>query len=291
MLAQAVASTWRWTPTRLDLPLTWLATAATCSTLRSPWRAAGLEPLLLLVATMLVSVGGAAAYSPRGSRGLALVAVWVAGAIPAAVAGLTRMRLDAGLPAALPALGLNGLGTTMAVATVLALVGAAAVRWPPVAREVRSVASLEANRNRLVLWETAFRIFAAHPVLGTGFGTFQAAYERYRPADAPEPEPPFAHNLLLNFLAETGVVGTAALVTLCATGLAAAWRWATRSPPQSGERAAATAVLAALVTLLVHQMFDGTVLSVHVGFGFFALLALAAVGDGRPQAAGRRSGR
>ncbi|MDR7483385.1 MAG: O-antigen ligase family protein [Armatimonadota bacterium] len=349
VLAGAVTGTWRWTPTRLDRPLAFLAAAAVLSTLLSPWRAVGIEPLLLLVATMLVSVGGAAAYSPRGGRGLALVAVWVAGAIPAAVVGLARARPDAGLPAALPTLGPNGLGTTMAVAAVLAaalaatarsalrwaaaaaagllavataatyargawaalaagllmvvvtapdrrrkfavaagaaavlaLVGAVAVHWPAAARKARSAVSLGANRDRLVLWETALRIFAAHPVLGTGFGTFQAAYERYRPADAPQPEAPFAHNLLLNSLAEMGVVGAAALVTLCGAGLAAAWRWMSRSPPGAAERATATALLAAIVTLLVHQLFDGTVLSVHVGFGFFALLALAAAREGRP---------
>mgnify|MGYP000170985098 CR=1 FL=1 len=106
----------------------------------------------------------------------------------------------------------------------------------------------------------------------------QYAYARYRPPDAPEPESPFAHNLVLHFLAETGVVGTAGVAAVCGAGLRAAWHWTVRSPPGSRERTAATAVLAALVTLLVTQMFDGTALSVHLGFGFFALLALAATG-------------
>ncbi|MDR7555994.1 MAG: O-antigen ligase family protein [Armatimonadota bacterium] len=332
-----------WGGGALRRPLVFLAAGVIVSALASPWREASLAPTVLFLATSLVSTTAAGAYGAGGGTVAALVAAWIAGAVPAALAGLAAAVSRPGTPATLPGLGANGLGTTLALAAsmavavavgdrsrwrwaaagvglllagglaatyargawaaltagsavvvlavpdrrrrwrlagglalVLALAGAAAWQWPPLRQELASIPNLAANRNRLVLWATSVRMFAAHPVLGTGFGTFQHAYARYRPPDAPEPEPPFAHNLVLNFLVETGVVGTAGLVTLCGAGLRAAWRWTVRSPSGSRERTVATAVLAALVTLLVTQMFDGTVLSVHLGFGFFALLALAA---------------
>ncbi|MGQ0550334.1 MAG: O-antigen ligase family protein [Armatimonadota bacterium] len=149
----------------------------------------------------------------------------------------------------------------------------------PISTKIRSMGSLEANRNRLQLWKTVPRMVADHPLLGTGFGTFTQAFHRYRPADASDRDPPTAHNIFLNFAAETGVVGVAAFVGLCAVGLLSMWRWLARSPPASAGRAAAMAVLAALVTFLTNQLFDGTVLTVHGGFGFLVLFAIGAAGE------------
>jgi hypothetical protein len=352
---QAVRGTWRWAGGTLWRPLLVLAAGIVASAVASPWSAASLVPAVLFLATALVSTAAAGTYGAGGGTAWGLVVAWVAGAVPAALAGLAAALSRSGAPATVPALGANGLGTTLALATsmalavavgdrwpwrwaaaaaalvctvglaatyargawlavvagsavvvlavpgrqhrrrlagglalVLALAAAAAWQAPPLRRELASIGNLAANRNRLVLWATSIRMFTAHPVLGTGFGTFQHAYARYRPPDAPEPEPPFAHNLVLHFLAETGVVGTAGVVALCGAGLRAAWHWTVRSPPGSRDRAAATAVLAALVTLLVTQMFDGTALSVHLGFGFFALLALAATGASGARGVPRR---
>jgi O-antigen ligase len=200
-----------------------------------------------------------------------LVATWSRGAWLGAGAGLLTLlvlglRVDRRLVVA-----------GLALVAVLGLI--APTRWPELWAEVQSLASLEANRGRIVIWTTTPRMIADHPVVGTGFGTFVTAYQRYRPPDAPDPEPPFAHNLFLNSAAEMGAVGLLAMVALCAAGLRAAARWVRRCPPGSDARTAALVVLSALVALLASQMVDGTVMSVHVGFGFFALLTLAAVGE------------
>jgi O-antigen ligase len=169
----------------------------------------------------------------------------------------------------------------LALLTLL-LVGLGAVllpRWPAVYAEVRSIGSLEANKNRIAIWRAVPKMIGDHPVVGTGFGTFGLAYPQYRLPDSPDLMPPFAHNLLLNAAVEMGMFGLVAIVAVCAVGLASSWRWMTRSPRGSPERTVAATVLAALVALLANQLVDGTVMSVHVGFGFFALLALGAVGD------------
>lgn len=148
-----------------------------------------------------------------------------------------------------------------------------------IGKEVRSIGKMETNRNRLVLWRTAVKMFADYPIVGTGYGTFRRAFDRYRRPDAEDRDPPTAHNIFLHFAAETGVMGLAAIVSLCAAGLVSTRRWLARSPPASHGRAAAAAVLAALVTILTNQLFDGTALTAHGGFGLLALFAIGATGD------------
>ena len=160
--------------------------------------------------------------------------------------------------------------------------GATSPSMQQVLGEVRSLLNLKENRNRLVLWRTALRIAADHPVVGTGFGTFGLAFAEYRPPGFANLEtrgdPPFAHNVFLNFAAETGVPGLVTFVLLYATGLTSTWRWLVRSPPASTARAVALAVLAALVTILANEFFEGAAMTVHTGFGVLALLAIGAAG-------------
>ena len=199
-----------------------------------------------------------------------LVGTWSRGAWLGASAGMLTLL----------AVGVRPRGRTGLAAILVAAALAAVVltRWPELRAEIVSVGSLQANRNRILLWATALRMIPDYPLVGTGFATFDFAYQRYRSPDSFDITPSFAHNLLLNTAVEMGALGLVAIIALCATGLGAARRWARRSPQGSSDRLAANAVLAALVALLANQMVDGTIQTVHVGFGFFALLALAAHG-------------
>lgn len=167
----------------------------------------------------------------------------------------------------------------VACAILVGVGWAALPRSPVLDYEIRSTVSLHTNRNRLALWRSALKIFADYPVLGTGYGTFPYVYPLYRLPDALDANAPYAHNIFLNFAAETGALGLAAFVSLCAAGLVSAWRWLARSPPSSAARAVSTAVLAALVTMLVNQFFEGNVMGVHTGFGLLALFVIGAVGE------------
>ena len=64
---------------------------------------------------------------------------------------------------------------------------------------------------RLELWKSAWALFLRHPWLGTGLGTFDVAY-RQSGFDL-RTGARFAHNLPLQFLVETGVIGTLVLIT------------------------------------------------------------------------------
>jgi O-antigen ligase len=58
---------------------------------------------------------------------------------------------------------------------------------------------------RLALWGTAGALFLSHPVLGVGFGNFRSMYNDYLPGVTADQLD--AHNLYLQLLSETGVVG------------------------------------------------------------------------------------
>lgn len=81
---------------------------------------------------------------------------------------------------------------------------------------------------RLVLWKTALRTFWDHPLTGIGIGNFRIVRELY-PELRVEPlqaqvKGMSAHNVLLHYLAETGLVGTIPLLVLTVAGLRNSFR-------------------------------------------------------------------
>ncbi len=345
-LREIVTRSWRWIHSPLDGPLLGLGAAALLSYVASPWRGwtVGISVLALLL-VILLSVRSILAYARGGPTPIIrLLLVWVGGGVAAGIWALATAHPTGPNLISAPGVAQNGLGSTLALAAVLALalltsgtrirlwlltgslvVLAAALAFslvraawvataagaatllalaparsrlvlvtvivaaivggqflrpqPRAEEELRSIVSLPANRNRLVIWETALRIAADHPLTGVGFGGFSFAYTRYRPADAPDLSASFAHNIFLNVLTETGVLGLAAFGALCVVALRGMIRGVRSSVPDSPQRTAALAVLATTVTLLVNQLFDGTLWSIHLGVGIFMLFALGAAGE------------
>ncbi|MCP4685149.1 MAG: O-antigen ligase family protein [bacterium] len=81
---------------------------------------------------------------------------------------------------------------------------------------------------RLVLWKTAVMAFLDHPFTGIGIGNFRIVHELY-PALKTTPlhfyvKGMSAHNVILHYLAETGLVGALALTVLAWGGLKASYR-------------------------------------------------------------------
>ena len=122
-------------------------------------------------------------------------------------------------------------------------------------RITRSVAAVQVNRLnvdhalsfRLSVWGTATRMIVAHPINGVGARGFRYAYRQYA-----SPDDPFlrgdqtgafhAHQILLEILSETGLIGL--LLWLSGAALAwRAWNWASEQARQrAGPAALALAV-------------------------------------------------
>jgi len=127
--------------------------------------------------------------------------------------------------------------------------------------------------NRVQIWETSLRMIAERPLLGTGFGTFETAYDRQKsPAMSPEP---FAFNMGLNLAVETGLLG---LLAACWVGVEAARAWRRNGRALSPEFDPYRAAIGALwLGLLVDQLADNTLFSISTSAGAWLLLALAIV--------------
>ncbi|MGC8781990.1 MAG: O-antigen ligase family protein [Anaerolineae bacterium] len=155
----------------------------------------------------------------------------------AAVAVILAMAGTAWLPAAIAGR-VSGLGDYVAVPD-------------PMRAEINddNFAVLE----RVAHWQAGLAMFDDHPWLGVGIGNYAVAYERYALPHWYEPLG-HAHNIYINFLAETGVIGAGMFVALWGGMWWTAWR---RARATSGYRAAlALGLMGTLTYLTAHNLFD-----------------------------------
>ncbi len=116
---------------------------------------------------------------------------------------------------------------------------------------------------RLVLWETAWRMWRDHPWIGVGPGHYDHRYRAYRPSSV-QLQPDYAHNDYLNLLADWGLVGaTIILFAMVAmgVGIVKVWKHVRRSENESSSTrsnkfAFVLGGMIALLALLVHATVD-----------------------------------
>ncbi|HWH10422.1 MAG TPA: O-antigen ligase family protein [Solirubrobacteraceae bacterium] len=107
--------------------------------------------------------------------------------------------------------------------------------------------------NRWVWWKEAAGAFSARPLGGWGAGSFPTTHLLYRkppPLSVRQP-----HNVPLQLLAETGLIGALLALGGIAALITAALRRVRHAPP-GREQALAAACLAAAIAWLVHGVFD-----------------------------------
>lgn len=104
------------------------------------------------------------------------------------------------------------------------------------------------NSERVLIWESAVAMWRDYPLTGVGLNNFKKMEEIYLSPLHKEPFHNHAHNIFLNFLAETGLVGLIGFLSLFACIL---YRMAlhSRSPLM-------TAALLITCNLLLHGLVD-----------------------------------
>jgi putative inorganic carbon (HCO3(-)) transporter len=125
--------------------------------------------------------------------------------------------------------------------------------------------------SRLALWGAAVAMFLAHPILGVGYGNYRSLYNDYIPGTAPGQLD--AHNIYLQFLSETGIVGFVAFFVLIGGFARVTLSLVRRSDPFY--RLVGFGVGGALIATLIHGMVD-FLFNVSPQFGvlFWTVLAL-----------------
>ena len=130
--------------------------------------------------------------------------------------------------------------------------------WSEFTNPVSSQISSNAGRlgsanssNRWRWWVEEWQAFTAHPLLGTGAGTFELTDRMHRRSPITTSEP---HNTPLQFLGETGIVGF--LLYLGAAAAAAAGIARARRRAAGEERAAVAALGIAVGVFFAHTVVD-----------------------------------
>ena len=237
----------------------WQAVTAKRLPARWFWPAAG---------TALIMVGGLYGSWSRGAwmgfgAALALMAVWLPRRSGWGIALLVVIVLAGGLLAAAEAL---------PAAVVARLTDFLAyVRF----EDVRGVGVNDANyavMERMAHWQAALGMWESHFWTGVGIGNYEAAYPQFRLVNWPYALG-HAHNIYLNLLAETGVIGLGAYLVFAAAIYARLWQ-ATRRLI-GWPRGLAVGLAGAWTQLHVHNLVDNLyVNNVHLYAG--VLLALTA---------------
>lgn len=250
LAAEGRITAWAGDPNVLAASL--VATAVLALTLAA--RARGPGRLLLSVGALL-SVVGVAATQSRGGLVSAAVAL-------AATMILFRRHAARTVPLA--------LALVIAMSAYLAVVPGAANRL---------TVSGDAGSGRSELWTVAWRGFKDHPVNGIGLNQFRLESSRYvlepgtlRYVKLISERPLVVHNTYLQYLVETGVIGSLLFLGFLAACLSAHHR-AIRlfdDARRSGDAHLARGVLVATLTLLGAGMF----VSAGVDYKTWLLLAL-----------------
>lgn len=272
-------------------------------TLRQPNPYAGYLGYLAPAAASL-AIAGLARWIERRER-RALVGGLVGSAAAAAlIVGIGLSWSRGGWLALVAALavvgGLRNRRTALlalAVVIVLALiVGLAGVAWlpGPIAGRLQDLsdyfggpdpARTEINDanfavlERLAHWRAGLDMFADRPWLGVGIGNYSVAYADYAPPHWYEPLG-HAHNIFINFLAETGVIGGVAFLLFWLAAWRLTWQVGRRAAARGDRFAAALAlgVMGSLTYLTVHGLFDNLFVQ-HMQLQLALMLACVAVTD------------
>jgi hypothetical protein len=132
-----------------------------------------------------------------------------------------------------------------------------------------------ANNGRLPLWEAALDIYRTQPLRGTGAGTYQQYYTRYRMEAAYVTD---THSLYLQSLAELGLVG-GGLMALTILAILLGFAGRIRGP----DRGLYAALLAVALAWAIHGAFDWDWQMPAVTLPLFVLAGMALArprGDG-----------
>jgi len=130
---------------------------------------------------------------------------------------------------------------------------------------------------RLMFWDAALGMFLSSPLIGVGYGNFGGLVEL--PGEEIRRD---VHNIYLQLLAETGVIGFAVFALLMAVSLRAAWR-DFHCPRDLMDQVLGFAALGAILSVLTHGFVDYLFnASPQFGALFWMILALLVANDQLP---------
>lgn len=126
---------------------------------------------------------------------------------------------------------------------------------------------------RTQLWQAGIKTWQANPILGVGPDQYRKHYTEYMP-ELQRDEKVRTHNIFLESLATTGVVGFAAMLYLLFMMFLVQFRLVRDRIQKPGARLVSLALLTASVAYITHGMLDCFLWQTGVAFLFFTYLGL-----------------
>lgn len=126
---------------------------------------------------------------------------------------------------------------------------------------------------RSELWKAAFKTWKTSMVLGVGPDQFRRRYQEFAP-ELPPDQRMRTHNIFLEALTNTGLVGMASMIFLLGATLYSQMRLVRNRKLKPSERYISLALLVATVAYIVHGMLDCFLWQTGIAFLFFAYLGL-----------------
>ena len=127
------------------------------------------------------------------------------------------------------------------------------------------------------VWKNSFKVFLAHPVTGTGMGSFETVFPLYSPGFVATPTGKTqvwerTHNDYLQVLTDTGLIGGAIALWFLGS-LVSAVRLSLLSKDRIGQ-GLAIGSSAAILSILIHSIFDFNLQLPSTSLLFLTLVAL-----------------
>ncbi|MFA5809485.1 MAG: O-antigen ligase family protein [Thermoleophilia bacterium] len=144
---------------------------------------------------------------------------------------------------------------------------------PETAEEYLAAEPAQVQATRSPLWKAAFKTWKTNKVLGVGPDQFRHRYIESAPELPPDSRLE-THNIFIQALTDTGVVGLAAMVFLLASALLLQFRLIMNHSLEPFDRYVSLALIVATVAYVVHGMLDYFLWQTGIAFLFFAYLGL-----------------
>lgn len=109
----------------------------------------------------------------------------------------------------------NKLKSVAVVFSILLITGGIFFATPNLAERFSTITNMhiQSNSERLLMWQSALKMFEDNPIFGVGYGQYKFAYQnKYILPEATERHQEHAHNNILQMLAECGIVGASAFL-------------------------------------------------------------------------------
>ncbi len=202
--------------------------------------------------------------------------------LAAALLSFSRGALLLGIPASLVVVILFWGGRRAAIALgVLATGGALSLI--PLSQNPRFANLFSTSTGtgffRINVWRSAWAMVADHPLLGVGLDNFLYAYRgRYiQPEAWEEPNLPHAHNIFLDALSRTGLLGLAALLAILVAFANITLKCLRATTNNPDLRALTVGLLACMANTVAHGMVDTGFWFVDLAFVFMLVLGMMGV--------------